>query len=82
MIRKQRMELGLGAGGVRNRKQSPTFGGKFYAAPLRCMVLTALGSQGTDERETPRSGSLSKKSPTISSTLTRRVVQRGVIVDH
>lgn len=28
MIRSQRMDLGLGAGGLRNRKHSPTFGGK------------------------------------------------------
>jgi hypothetical protein len=28
MLRAQRMELGLGAGGVRNRKNSPTWGGK------------------------------------------------------
>lgn len=28
MIRAQRMELGLGSGGVRNRKHSPSFGGR------------------------------------------------------
>jgi hypothetical protein len=28
MVKKQRMELGLGTGGIRNRKNSPTFGGR------------------------------------------------------
>lgn len=29
LIRKQRMELGLGGGGLRHRKHSPTWGGAF-----------------------------------------------------
>lgn len=39
MIRGQRMELGLGSGGIRNRKNSPTFGGKLFLVTRRFFSL-------------------------------------------
>lgn len=42
LVRKQRMELGLGAGGLRHRKHSPTWGGAQLTLSLRSQATSLI----------------------------------------